>query len=452
MMSMRWTVGIVLAMAGGLAAGQPEPPQVEQFKYQAVIRGGVQKNTVGRIDLPLEILNRSEADLADLRLFDRAGVELPYVVRLSRLRPEAEGIQLEITGYREIRGGVELVVRVPDETPPLNGLEFIVPETDFRKQVTVIAETPGGPEIGRDTIYDFSSYVALRRIRVEIPATEARTLVLRIIDSEPAPADRDTLQLSASGLEIVFSRSWAKRLRIDGVRGRSERAEPGGLRTIRWIEQPVPALQDGRTTVIDVPVRLPAGRIRFDVTTPIFYRPVSLAGSATGGKDTYQPIGSGAICSFPLGGRAENRITLDIAGKGIAFYRITIENGDSPPLEFQSLTFESPARQLYFLATSARLPLRLVVGAPAVQPPQYDLNRFGGSDAWAEHTGNRLELDPVVPNPDYNPEAGGTGRERAERTILTAVILALVAGLGFWLFVLLRKGAAGPPTGDTPRR
>lgn len=449
-MSRHPLLGVWLALAAGAGVAQVDSPTMEQFKYQAEIRGAIRRHAICRIPLPLELLTRSESNLADLRLFDADGREIPFVVRFSRLQPKTTEAPLTITSYEQSRDGVQLTVTVPEAMGAVSGIEFTIPERDFRKQVTVIANDIAGPVIGRDTIYDFSSHVDLRRTRVEFPATDARALVLRITDYETAPEARDTVQVTATGLEIIFSRSWAKRLRIDAVIGRSVQAEPGGPRIDRWPLRPVPTAQNAsRQTVIDVPVRLPAGRILFDVATPVFYRTVTVASSSDGRGGSWQPFASGTICAFPLGGRPERRLHLDLPGTGITRYRIAIENGDSPPLEIRSLSFESPTREIFFVADDDRQPYRLMVGARSVRAPNYDIDRFGSSDAWADQARTQVTMDSVSGNPDYDPQAGASRRAQVERTALIAVILALVIGLGYWLFILLRKGGAGTPSGDT---
>ncbi len=450
-MSRRRWFSVLLSCVAGAAMAQHDAPTKAHFQYQAEIRGAIRTHDVCRIPLPLDLLARSQSDLADMRLFDADGREIPYMVRFSRLRPETVEATLDVASYEQGRGWIQVVVKVPDELSALNGIDFDIPDRDFRKQVTVFANSPAGPVIGQDTIYDFSSHVDLRRVRVEFPATDARTLVLRIADFETASAERDTLQLSATGLEIIFSRNWAKRLRIDAVRGRSERTEPGGPRIDRWSLRPVPVSQsDNRQTVIEIPTRLPAGRILFEVATPIFFRTVTVESGANGPDGNRRILTSGTICSFPLGGRPERREHLDLPGTGIARYRITIENGDSPPLEIRSLTVECPVRELFFVAVGERQPYRLMVGAASIRAPDYDLNQFGNSDAWAEQARTPVTIGPVSGNPDYDPQAGASRREQVERTILITVILAAVAGLGYWLFCLLRKGGTGTPSGDNP--
>jgi len=450
-MSRHQLLGVWLAIAAGATMAQVDSPTVEQFKYQAEIRGAIRRHAICRIPLPLELLTRSESNLADMRLYDADGREIPFVVRFSRLQPKITEAPLTITSYETSRGSVQLTVTVPEAIGAVSGIDFTIPERDFRKQVTVIANDPTGPFIGQDTIYDFSSHVDLRRTRVDFPATDARALVLRITDSEAAPENRDTVQVTATGLEIIFSRSWAKQLRIDAVHGRSVQEEPGGPRIDRWPLRPVPAVQNAsRQTVIDIPVRLPAGRIQFDVATPVFYRTVAVESSPNGRDGNWQPFASGTICAFPLGGRPERRLHLDLPGTGIAQYRIAIENGDSPPLEIRSLSFESPTREIFFVADNDRQPYRLMVGARSVRAPNYDIDRFGGSDAWADQARTQVTMGAVSGNPDYDPQAGASRREQVERTVLIAVILALVIGLGYWLFILLRKGGVGAPSGDKP--
>jgi len=450
-MSRHQLLGVWLAIAAGAVMAQVDSPTMEQFKYQAEIRGAVRRHAICRIPLPLELLTRSESNLADLRLFDADGREIPFVVRFSRLQPRTTEAPLVITSYEQGRRGVQLTVTVPEAIGTVSGIDFSIPERDFRKQVTVIANDTAGPVIGQDTIYDFSSHVDLRRTRVDFPATDARTLVLRITDSDAVPEDRDTVQVTTTGLEIIFSRSWAKQLRIDAVHGRSVQAEPGGPRIDLWSLRPVPPGQHAnRRTVIDVPLRLPAGRILFDVATPVFYRTVTVESSPDGRDGSWQSFASGTICAFPLGGRPERRLYLDLPGTGIARYRIAIENGDSPPLEIRSLSFESPTREIYFVADNDRQPYRLMVGARSVRAPNYDIGRFGGSDAWAEQARTPVTMGSVSGNPDYDPQAGTSRREQVERTVLIVVILALVIGLGYWLFILLRKGSVGTPSGGPP--
>ena len=111
---MRGAVRVVVVIAALLAAVSPTPAAGTDslqrlFPHQAELHA--EGSGLCRLELGPEILTRCRADLADLRIFDAAGRELPYLVESS---PPAE---LEV--LRRVRARILEVDRhTTDDEPP----------------------------------------------------------------------------------------------------------------------------------------------------------------------------------------------------------------------------------------------------------------------------------------------------------------------------------------------
>nr|MDA8078024.1 hypothetical protein [Nitrospiraceae bacterium] len=62
---------------------------------------------------------------------------------------------------------------------------------------------------------------------------------------------------------------------------------------------------------------------------------------------------------------------------------------------------------------------------------------------WNQQAFETLAASPVQENTAYRPAASHDRRAGMEKSVLIAVVLLLVIGLGYWLFALLRAAHRG---------
>jgi hypothetical protein len=451
-MSNRFFLTPCLLLAAGLAVAQPLSPA--NFRYRADLTGELQANTLYQVPLTAEFLRRSEAGLADVRLYDQSGREIPYAIVPHRLPPEAvPTCSLQVVAYDQAGSVAELTVKVPDTCPNVAEITLNVADRDFKKHVTVEAsdDRKVWQPVAEDVIYDFTSQVDLRRTTLQFAPTEARYLRLTLRDTPPeGEGAAVTLSLRSDGLDLSYSRFRGRKLTIRGLHGKGV---PDSRRQTLYDRQTftglTPSLDPAGNTVLILPAGLPADSLLLDVANPAYFRTVTVYASDTGAENSYRWLKSGRIHAFPGAGRDETQNRLELSAGVTPFYKIVIQNGDNPPLEVRAVTLEWVRRDLYFVTPAAGGGAMLCVGRPKAPRPVYDTGEFVHAGNWHLRPVTAADLGPVRHNDRYEPEATPADHARLERIGLILVVVTLMIVLGYWIVTLIRKGSGSPPAEST---
>lgn len=358
--------------------------------------GESEDGALARLILPPEVLSACRADLSDLRLFDRAGREIPFLldrgppfetrlelqrsVRLEVLETEQTTTERSPTAgdtgppiYRE-----RYLLAIPREVADPDGperwelaVDTPVPEFVRRLRVRALRRT-GELELMDDPALFRLRAPARERVRFPLPAWT------------PAPGDR---------LEVVIEGEEDGHLspsfRLEGVRplGDPRQArvplEEIERRTVDAVEAGEGTDATGRRTVIEL--RRPRGLVpeTLRLTTPDsgFARPVTVWDDGPGSRD--QPLGRGTVYRVRgLGEQLEIPLLRPPLGDRL---RLVIEDADGPPVEDlrvaavvrgPALIFEPPGGPSEFSASAGTPIATLRFGGGRVQRPQYGLARL----------------------------------------------------------------------------
>ena len=387
---------LLLAVAVDPAAAA-EPARLRTlFPRQAPVEA--EAGRLVRLVLPPEVLAACRSDLSDLRLFDAAGGEVPFLVdggweperRLEVERsftPELGAVERSRTdretGPPRFREGYTLLI--PNDFPadaPWE-LEVVTSRPQFVKKVEVTAlgpDTALGERIGEGSVFRLTD-PARERTVVPLKAFRAAQLAI-VLEGE-----------DGAYLEPVF------RLRTGhSVAGRERAAVPLVLSTRR---------EEGRRTVADLerPRGLVPDALRLATSTAAFSRPVEVwdegpgsAGSALGRATLFRVQALTAVeeVEIPLGPARGDRL------------RVVIGDGDSPALA--DLAFSAVVRRPALLFTLPRAAGDGGAnGAGGAGGTAVATLLFGGARAF------RPSYDLAALPPALAPRATGTAAEVAER-------------------------------------
>jgi len=291
---------------------------------------------LARLELPLPVLRACESDRSDLRLFDRNGREVPFLVddapRAARTLREERRVPAEVRDVRrEVverkhapaihREAFDVAVPAEPDTIGTWALELDAPAREFVRQVTV------------------------RTLGSESTTTLVAGSVFRLADGRekrllplpPLTGDRLTIQLEGEDGRYLTPT-------LAFVASRDIEPPPAA-----GVALAIASMQSvGGTTVVkaDLSSIAPAA-LRLETSTPLFDRRVRVF--ELDARDRRRLVGSGRI--FRVGAGAEQLdVTLDgtTGGKLV----VEIDDEDSPPLadvslsvlgRLPSLVFELPA-------------------------------------------------------------------------------------------------------------
>lgn len=333
---------------------------------------------LARVPLPPDVLDASRADLADLRLADPSGRELPFLLR--RLVPVPAATRPVKTFLPTLADGQTVLTLETGVDSPVEAVVLQTPESGFIKAVRV----EGSPD-GK----------AYRRLADGLP-------VFRL-----AGATELTVRFPAA------AHAWI-RLLIDDERSRPMAFTGAGVRLAppeRPPEEPVPATVksreeiDGDTRlVLDLgAAHLPLASLELQARDPLFQREVSVRVAELVGEEIRESeLARDTLYAMETGTGAPHR-QIRLAIERTASSRelvVLVRNGDSPPLDIQAIRlWRRPVELVFPAATPGRH--RLFTGNPRCPAPRYDLASL--STQLATVSAPALQPDPLQANPAYRP-------------------------------------------------
>jgi hypothetical protein len=310
---------------------------VSSFRYERTLSGGSTRPVV-LFEPDEAMLGHARPGLADLRIVDAKGVEVPW--RSVRARPQAAQRVRALDSGRRGREAVALFDLGPRRVVR-DRLVLDVVGRNFVGRATVEgADRRAGPftRLGSTTIYDVSGARHAHSTEVTFPPSDFRYLFVR-----------------ATGVRAIAAASVAGRVGQKLVgRSASERVSTSGRHTDVVLDFGYP--------------RVPFREVHVSAATPTFNRPAEVAVSEDG--RSFTPVAFGRVAAFP--GSTQGPIRADARAH---FVRIRIDNGDDPPLRGVRAQAFDVSRAIA-AEGGHPLPYRLYYGDPALGAPSYDFARL----------------------------------------------------------------------------
>ena len=242
------------------------------------------------IALDREVFSHSENQLADLRIIDDLGHELPFEVR-SQITPPPEPVRLAAT-LREnsfVPGQFTQVVLDLGGHPGFhNNLRVQTPESDFINWVEVAASDDARLwriVNARAPISRFRKENLEGSQTIRYSENNARYLRLRVRESAQT--------FVVTGVEVFSS---------PAVKAESP-AESGVVLTAMASPDSNGAPSQTQWTIDLGSAAIPVSKFNFETTQPEFYRAVRLLTSSD--QKEWQPVGGGEIHRFVVNGKTE---------------------------------------------------------------------------------------------------------------------------------------------------
>ncbi|MEN3325531.1 MAG: hypothetical protein V7638_338 [Acidobacteriota bacterium] len=370
--------------------------------------------------VPLPVMDKSRADLADLRLFDSANREIPYAIRIRRDVDEKQEIPTRLFNQGSAGPSTsEVSVDLGENTGEHNEIDIETNGTNFRRQVVV-----EGSDSGREwrmlsndgVIFSFASQnnVADSQ-KVSYPTSRYRYLRVKV--SRDPMTDRETPQVT--GVKVMMA-----------VR------EKGLLST--W-DVPVPDYQLQRNQgahatvwTLDLSGRVPCDRLSIEILDDSFSRPFQV--ESIDDPQNVQLLASGDLTRHS--GEEQKPLVIYFNEEVVVRkLRLQITDYSNPTLNIRWIHASAPARQLVFeMKAPAALPLRLFFGNENVPAPHYDFEKEVAARVSKEPV--HSQLGDVLANRDYKPEPKPL-TERAPWLIYVVLAASSIA-LAFVLWSLAR--------------
>jgi hypothetical protein len=312
------------------------------------------------ITLDRAAFSHSERQLADLRVIDDAGKEIPFAVRSQITRPP-EPVKLS-SAVRENsfvpREFTQVVLDLGAKTGFHNNLRVRTPETDFINWVEVAASDEAHVwriVNARAPISRFSKENLEGNQTVRYSENNARYLRVRIQETQHP--------FQVTDIEVFSSPSANKDVAVENGIALANSLAPdanGSGPLTQW-------------TVDLGSSNIPISNFQFETGQPEFYRAVRVLTSSDGKE--WQFAGGGEIHRYVFNG--VNQESLDVQcreDRGPRYWRAEVLNANDAPLSGARLSVRMPQRFVLFHAATDRS-YRLVYGNARANAPDYDLVR-----------------------------------------------------------------------------
>lgn len=419
---------LLLLLVGVVTASRAADVSFSAWQYFAEL-SRVSGTGIYSATVPLQVIDKSRDDLADLRLVDSNGREIPYAVRIRRDVDESR--EISATAFNQSARGTtsEMSVDLGDNNGVHNEVQIETGGSDFRRRVEVEGSDDGKEwkllKTG-DVIFRFQSQNStVESNRVSYPVSRYRFLRVRVFadelkDKVAPPITR--VGVSMSEREQGELTSWTANL-----------AGPQLLRN-----QGAPA----SSWTIDLGYSVPCDRLRLEVDQESFSRPFQLEGI----DDPQNPrlVTSGELTRRLDEPKKPLVIVFDHEER-VRKLRLIVTDYNNQTLSISSIDAAAPARQFLFELKDPRNESpRLFFGNPQASAPHYDFERDLPAKLASPATVGRTQVGAFMTNPDYKPEP----LPLTERVpwLIYLVLAASSVALALVLLSLARSSLGGAST------
>ena len=324
--------------------------------------------------LDRDVYERARHDLADLRVLDARGQQVPYL--LERARDAFSGAleSPRVLNRAFVRG--ESSSLTLDFGRPLLKSELVLSlgGDNFRRRVTV--EGRNQHEVDWETMTDTAFVFAVpppaaaRYETVALPENNFQFLKVTVHNGPDDVRPVEIHQVWARPQERRRPREQEMPLRFD--RREDEQARETQL-------------------VADLGARYqPFRALVLAIEAPQFFRGVVVEAreesAAAGEALRWYTLAEGSVYRYLQGGVHQEKLRLDVPGRA-RHLRLRIRNRDDRPLRISGLSVVSPVERLVFEAATGQA-YRLSYGDPKRDAPAYDIERTVGDAAlWIAQAG-----------------------------------------------------------------
>ena len=362
-----------------------------------------------------EIWSHTRPDLADLRLYD-GETQVQYALSEQRRGTSSQEAGAKILNLGKVSGHTEFDLDM-GQISEYDRVQLSLDAKDFVTTVSVAGSNELGvkpvTQLPSSTLYDFTHEQLGSSSLLKLPPSSFRYLHLKLSAGVSPQQVKAATVYNLQATKAVWT----------GVGSCGAPSETG------------------RTTVIacNSPPRVPVDRIRFQVDPKLvnFRRAVVLsdaAGREYGSSDEIARVRLNRAATTVVSEEME----VPIRGQSSGQLKITVDNGDNPPLAIAGVQLLSLERRVYF-DPQGKSWLKLYYGDYKLDAPVYDYARFFKADRAAA----RADLGSGSHNEAYSGRPDDRPWSERHSALLWLAMLLAVAVLAILAVRGLRTEAAG---------
>jgi len=418
------TIGMCSGWTFLQAQGPGAPESLSAWPWFKEVRIPGAQSGLADFLLDRDMLNGTRADHADVRLYDGAGKEIPYVLRVRR--DVDTGTAFTAREFnRSTEGGVTQASYDLGEQPQQhNEVEIDTAGENFRRLVDVQGSSDGAQWstlVSGAIIFRFSARGGtVEQKTVSYPVSRYRYLRIRV------ELDQQTDHSAPAVNSVRIYRSVRVRGEMIPFRGNVEARDADRI--------------NGRPASVwrvDFGARIPFERVTITMGPGVFSRPFQLDAI----DDPASPVSLASGTLYRNEDSPDKQPAIGFPERFAQRVKLTVTDDRNAPLPLLEVTAQSAAREVVFEPQAAGAgTMRVYYGNQKALAPHYDLAarmpvEFRGAPA-------RLALGPQRDNPNYTPEPRPFS-ERAPWVVYVVLVVACLA-LAAILLSLVRASGEAP--------
>jgi hypothetical protein len=340
--------------------------------------------------LPSAVFDGARTDLADLRLYDGAGKEVPYALRIRRTQVTSQTVPAKQASEGTTpEGAVEKTFDLGANPIEHNEMAIDTGGGNFRRRAQLDGSDNGQDWrriLESDLVRFTSSGQSIDGQKLSYAPSRFRYLRVRVF---PDPLVDGKNPVEVRGVTV------RRGLELPGEYGTLP-AEVGPREAVRADGGP------GSAWVLDLGFKnVPCERLTVEIADGQFARDFRIeAGGPAGSSEPFRWLTRGSWAR--RAGDVRGPMTIDFGEVAAARLKLVMTDNRNLPLRVESAKFTAPIREVVFARAAAKNgPLRLYYGNPEAQPPRYDLER--NLPLQLDPAPLRLTLGPREENPAYVP-------------------------------------------------
>jgi len=431
MAKLKFSVIVVLLL---LLASSVFAIDLTKWKYQAEVTIDSGTDKYCKLTLTPDIYNAARLDLADIRILDDNGGQVPYVLAKPKDITQSVKYSPAIINRSTGENNAAMVTLDFGKQVVKNRIEVQTGGNNFRRSVRVEGSNDNIEFFTVvETAYVFAITPRRRFSRIDLPANDYRYVRISV-----APMAEET---ESPVIENVLASKYESKL---------AQRQPVKMSQLQHSE-------DEKTKssiyIYDLAYRqLPITEIELEVADNAFYRYVTLEGRDTTTRKVridsednrqrfreveveWKRIIGETIYRYPgVSGKKCEKLTLSISpGTPVyKFLRLTISNYDDRPITLSSTSAQMIAHNIVFESQDGVAPV-LYVGSQSAGMPRYDLSRLLSRPL--EVQARKANLGDITNNPLFGQvEPKPLAWTEKHKVLLWIIMGVVVAVLGAFIF------------------
>ena len=369
-----------------------------------------------RVSVDGEVYRHALPSLADLRLVDDLGKEVPYSIYVQRESTTVESYEPKIFNRALLPGAYSTLTLDLEQEPESNTLVLKTSSRNFKRRVEIAGSNDRKQWLVLKSdgyIFDFSGDQKIHLTTIKYPDSKYRYLQIKVWNGKEEPLTIEGASLSR--VKTTPARRAVRRARLHS------REEDAKLKAT--------------ICVLDLNYEnVPVDFVMIDSPEENFSRMLEI--QASNDLKTWESPQQGDLYRFRTDKYSVEKKTLHFPEMRCRYLKLLIYNHDDPPLKLAAFEVQGVEEDLVCRTQPGRS-YSLYYGNPQAHAPRYDFERL--KNYLSLETIATVRLGSETENSSFRPSRPKRPWTERQPVLFWGVLVLMVFGLGAYIIRLMMK-------------